>query len=306
MRVLGLWLMMILFFWTGAHPARADACGPFVRQAADAMRSGAPETAAAALEKARRAHVCSGAEMARMGRMVAYAALRKAWRTAEQGSAREEILRRGLRYGRPWQALAALGDLLKARRDYAAAARFYQEALDDIADSRFNPRPPKPDVIRKIRQKAQIARQLAKTYVATPRGRSGEPGGLGRLSWRGFTVRKTAVPIEFRTGGTTYTQKGAQAVADMLDILLRQGAPDILLIGHTDERGGRAYNRKLSLARAKAVRAWLKARGYPGAIRVEGRGEEEPFELDDPSEYSREEIWQINRRVEMKLLGKKE
>lgn len=303
MRSLFAFLMLVFagLCISGQAHAQGGACAPYVREAARAMKTGDMETAATALQKARAAHACSGGQLARMGRMAAFAAMRAAWKPGIAPSAREALLREGLKLGRPWQLLAALGDILKARKQYGAAARLYQEALDDIANREFNPRPPRPGVIRGIYRKAEICRQLAKTYVATTRGRSGEPGGLGRGAWRGFTVRKAAVPIEFKTGGTAFTEKGAKAVADMLDILNRKGAPDIVLTGHTDERGGRAYNQKLSLARARAVRDWLKAKGYAGKIRAEGRGEDEPFELDDPSGYSREEIWQINRRVEMRI-----
>jgi len=295
-------LMFLLMVFPAASSAFAlgGGCAPFARQTRQAMKSGDPDTAFAAVDKARESHDCSGGQLAMMGRMAAFAAMRAAWKDGVAASAREDILRRGLQYGRPWQMLAALGDILKARKDYGAAARYYQEALDDITNRQFNPAAPKPGVIRAIFRKAEITRQLARTYVATTRDRDGQPGGLGRASYRGFTVRKTAVPVEFETGATKFTPKGAKAIADMLDILNRRGAPDIVLIGHTDARGSKAYNRKLSLARARAARDWLKTKGYAGDIRVEGHGEDEPFELDDPSQYSKEEIWQINRRVELK------
>ncbi len=303
--MLAMALVLLAGLWGGFPGARAQgrSCGIYMKPLRQAMKRGDLATAARQLEAAQGSHACSGEQLARMGRMAAYAAMRAAFEPGVRGQAREDLLRRGLQLGRPWQLLAALGDILEARKEHAAAARYYQEALDDINDAQLNPRPPKRAVIGSIYRKAMIARKLARGFVPTTRGRSGEPGGLARLATRGFVVRKTVVPIAFKTGSVAFTADGAKAAADMLDFLNRQGAPDITLVGHTDERGPKGYNMRLSLARAKAVREWMKARGYEGKIRVEGRGEEEPFDLgdEDPSDYTREEIWQLNRRVELKL-----
>lgn len=50
------------------------------------------------------------------------------------------------------------------------------------------------------------------------------------------------------------------------------------LVGHTDRPGGDAVNRRMSLARAKAVAAALVGRGVPAArISAQGEGEDRPF-----------------------------
>ena len=43
------------------------------------------------------------------------------------------------------------------------------------------------------------------------------------------------------------------------------------------------------------------ALGYPGAITVVGKGEDEPFRFDDPGLYSLEVRHQAHRRVELVL-----
>jgi outer membrane protein OmpA-like peptidoglycan-associated protein len=58
----------------------------------------------------------------------------------------------------------------------------------------------------------------------------------------------------------------------------RKAAPDLqvklFVAGHTDTVGGNADNRKLSLARAKAIGAWFRDRGLPLPISYAGFGEE--------------------------------
>ncbi|GAA4043627.1 hypothetical protein GCM10022281_26070 [Sphingomonas rosea] len=50
------------------------------------------------------------------------------------------------------------------------------------------------------------------------------------------------------------------------------------LVGHTDRPGSEAVNRRMSLARARAVAAALVARGVPGAsISTAGEGEDRPY-----------------------------
>jgi len=69
---------------------------------------------------------------------------------------------------------------------------------------------------------------------------------------------------------------GAQSVLDAVrDEITRRGTVNVInVVGHTDSAGPRAYNDRLALRRANAVRDALIERGVdPGMIRVEGRGQ---------------------------------
>ncbi|WP_342626043.1 OmpA family protein [Cellulomonas flavigena] len=74
----------------------------------------------------------------------------------------------------------------------------------------------------------------------------------------------------------------------------------VLVVGHTDDQGDDAYNRDLSLRRARAVADALAGLVDPARYPadVEGRGESEPFVANDS-----EENRALNRRVTLTLVS---
>ncbi len=89
-----------------------------------------------------------------------------------------------------------------------------------------------------------------------------------------------------------------KAKLDEFRQLLKGRDQDMLLtVGHTDSIGTDAYNDRLSLARAQAVKAHLVSTGIGAErIKVEGRGEREPV-ADNKTAEGRAK----NRRVEIKV-----
>lgn len=207
-----------------------------------------------------------------------------------------------LAYGRTWQALATLGELAAGRRDYALAARRYQEALIEIGDPKATPTPPAEAVILSVRRQAEQASLLSPTYVPLARSRDGSIGGLGASTIRGVNVVAMALPVQFKFDSVDFTEPGEAAVRDLVALLkAEQRAPGrITLIGHTDAKGDADYNRGLSLRRAQAVRAYLARQGVKADVVAEGRGEAEPYQPDDAGRYSEAERDQMSRRVELR------
>ncbi|TSE23412.1 Outer membrane protein A [Tepidimonas aquatica] len=71
-----------------------------------------------------------------------------------------------------------------------------------------------------------------------------------------------------------------------------------IAVGHTDSVGSEAYNERLSLRRAEAVKAYLVSKGIPAdKVRTEGRGEREPV-ADNATPEGRAK----NRRVEVTII----
>ena len=72
------------------------------------------------------------------------------------------------------------------------------------------------------------------------------------------------------------------------------------IAGHTDNKGTKDFNKKLSQRRADAVRSFLTSRGIdPRRVTALGYGEEKPLSSNDDEEEGRE----LNRRVEFKVLS---
>ena len=218
---------------------------------------------------------------------------------APQG-VQEGALHRVLDFAPLWQAHAALGDFASTRDDHTEATRHYQAALDSINSPALTPAEPPEAVIADLFRKAQASRLLAPVYVPTTRSRSGAPTGLASAAFRSFGVREVAVPVQFHFDSVEFTDKGRAAATDLVDYLNRQEVPAVTLIGHADPVGNPEYNRALSLRRAQAVADYLRMAGYRGAVRVEGRGQDEPFAVDDPSRYTQAQLHQLHRRVELR------
>ena len=73
----------------------------------------------------------------------------------------------------------------------------------------------------------------------------------------------------------------------------------IIAVGHTDSIGTDAYNQKLSIRRAEAVKAYLQAKGIESnRIYTEGKGESQPV-TENKSAAGRAK----NRRVEIEVVG---
>ena len=73
----------------------------------------------------------------------------------------------------------------------------------------------------------------------------------------------------------------------------------IIAVGHTDWIGTDAYNQKLSVRRAEAVKAYLVSKGIEkNRIYTEGKGEKQPI-ADNRTKEGRAK----NRRVEIEVVG---
>ena len=214
-------------------------------------------------------------------------------------NSQHELLQQGLGYARTWQLLAMLGDISHDKADFDQSVMYYQEALKVIDDPIDTPKPPPESEIARIFQRGVQSRMLAKNYPVTPRSRSGNPSGLAANSIGGFKVTRVPIPITFHTGSDDFTDKGLHAAADMSNYLTTQNPKKITIVGHTDPRGGEKYNLELSKKRVEAVGQYLKDQGFAGQIELVAKGESERFPVDDKSAYTQEQIWQMDRRVEL-------
>jgi outer membrane protein OmpA-like peptidoglycan-associated protein len=95
----------------------------------------------------------------------------------------------------------------------------------------------------------------------------------------------------------TLNAAGKDKVKVAADILRREGYLKVVLEGHADSRGGEAYNQKLGLDRAEAVKNELVAQGIPvDTLSTISFGETRPL-------FTEKEEWAYaaNRRVHVRI-----
>lgn len=95
-------------------------------------------------------------------------------------------------------------------------------------------------------------------------------------------------------------KKEAMAKLDDLVGKTRAVALEVIIaVGHTDSVGDDAYNQKLSVRRAEAIKAYLVSKGIEkNRIYTEGKGEKQPV-ADNKTTEGRAK----NRRVEIEVVG---
>ncbi len=103
--------------------------------------------------------------------------------------------------------------------------------------------------------------------------------------------------LYFLEGKDEFTAESRVELDKMLAELRQRGAPDVVVIGHTDRVGTVQFNDRLSLLRAERVRAELVQLGIAQSrIQIAGRGERELLvPTDDEVPEAR------NRRVEVSV-----
>ena len=93
--------------------------------------------------------------------------------------------------------------------------------------------------------------------------------------------------------------EGKAKLDDLADKIKGINLEVIIAVGHTDAVGSDAYNQKLSVRRAEAVKAYLTTKGLDkNRVYTEGKGKTQPVADNKTSEGRAK-----NRRVELEVVG---
>jgi outer membrane protein OmpA-like peptidoglycan-associated protein len=119
-----------------------------------------------------------------------------------------------------------------------------------------------------------------------------------RREQRGLVITLSG-QVLFVSGEATLLPAATRSLDNVVAALkaMPANAGRVVIEGHTDARGGRAYNRDLAERRARSVRDYLISRGLPGDLfAIDGIGPDRPV-ADNRSAEGRAN----NRRVEIVL-----
>lgn len=111
---------------------------------------------------------------------------------------------------------------------------------------------------------------------------------------RGVVITLSGAVL-FASGKSELLPIAKEKLKQVANTLKDQGSPPLRIEGHTDSTGSAAENRKLSLARADSVKAYLVSEGIPAAkVTTVGKGPDAPV-----AENGTPEGRANNRRVEI-------
>ncbi|MGM8870719.1 peptidoglycan-associated lipoprotein Pal [Psychrobacter sp. 2Y5] len=132
----------------------------------------------------------------------------------------------------------------------------------------------------------------------------GIPGGQGAYTGAVIVDNQVGVVnaaenmqavVYFAFDSSEITAQSASVLNQHVSLLNANPGTQVLIAGHTDERGSREYNIALGERRAQAARNYLAAQGVAANnIRVISYGEERPAAAGNT-----EEAYALNRRAEL-------
>ncbi|KOR32593.1 hypothetical protein TI05_06305 [Achromatium sp. WMS3] len=211
-----------------------------------------------------------------------------------------------------WYTEIVHGDIAAARKDWGKAARHYNRALDL--------KPPQAvmkDLVAMAGQATVLSNSLGVSVKSSGNGSGlyrSNPGKNSRGSYDTIPA-----PIRFNYDESTLTPQGQEAAkllaAYVSKRLQHQPNLTVTVVGHTDSRGSKAYNCRLSRRRAQTVATVIqtelqrRSKNYQvqpmpapvhTQIRIQAQGEQHPFPVSSWSpNLTPEERFALDRRVEL-------
>jgi outer membrane protein OmpA-like peptidoglycan-associated protein len=193
-----------------------------------------------------------------------------------------------------WRGKQKLADYYFAHGDRPKAHQLYQQSVAILAT---------PGSAATDQERRGLVNRLAATQALADDDKAEPlpPTRCRRVNC-GAAVVPAPLPINFVANRTAFTPVGEQALKELVETAREVTA--MTLIGHAASRGRtHKHNLDLSRRRVMAVRDRLVRSGVKARITVAWRGDREPFDVGALPDHplSRQEIWQLNDRVEVVL-----
>jgi OmpA-OmpF porin, OOP family len=211
--------------------------------------------------------------------------------------------------GGNWRGAEKLADYFMGRADRVNAYQWYQKSVSILNTPGISAL---SEERRALLTRLAAAQSLANddqegrksiAFTGAMREIDGSLGGIYSPALlrgpRGAAVVSVPIPVNFYTNETRFTPTGEKAMQELAEAA--KTVRTMKLIGHADPRGTAEHNVDLSRRRVEAVRAELLRQGITAEIRIDWKGASQPFDvgvLPNADRLSREEIWQLDRRVE--------
>jgi outer membrane protein OmpA-like peptidoglycan-associated protein len=245
------------------------------------------------------AEACPGGELAEAKRRYTDQLAKQANNLTNQGDLDSAAALLDKAQAVSWMVHSVRGDIAAKRDDWREAAQQYRLAYELLIDPAHVEQTP---AILAMQKKIYLSVNEAQSIYGkldASLARGGEAALLP--SPRGMEVEQS-IPVPFAYDRSDLTQEGRESATQLAAYLKSQTQlKQIVLVGHTDPRGDDDYNLELSRQRAQTVADFLQRQGLAISIKAEGKGEAAQPELSDPGKYNQEQIWAIQRRVELQM-----